>query len=321
MTRADTRRGSAAPTPAVVLLGLLVAGTDPSSTAWGGSKAFVDVTEAVGLAYRLEPYPAEDRLPEEIKDVKDGGLALADIDGDGRLELYVAHGYGWTGRLFGWDGTRFAAMPGNRGIEPAAMDRAGYFFDLDHDGHPDFLSIQSSGLQTFRNLGNGRFKEAPHAFGMRKDRWIRSLAAADYDGDGDVDLMFAHWGTPWDGLRPPSGYLWRNDGNGRYEDISRTLPVRPGVMHPLGPVRWPRAFSFTPVFADVDEDGDPDILLTGDFRTSQVLRNDAGGTFTDITTTAITDENGMGAAVGDYDGGWRHRLVRNQHFRCRRELR
>lgn len=59
--------------------------------------------------------------------------------------------------------------------------------------------------------------------------------------------------------------------------------------------------SYTPTFADIDGDGDPDLLLTGDFGSSQVLRNDADIAFVDITGAEITDENGMGAAVGDYD--------------------
>ena len=42
------------------------------------------------------------------------------------------------------------------------------------------------------------------------------MAAADYDGDGDLDLLFAHWGNAWSGR--PTHYLWRNNGRGRYEN-------------------------------------------------------------------------------------------------------
>ena len=209
-----------------------------------------------------------------------------------------AHGHGETGRLFGYDGTRFVRLDGNRGIEPGAMDRAGYFIDLDGDGRTDFVSIQSRAVQTFRNDGAGRFTEASARFGIRHDRATHSMAAADHDGDGDLDLFFAHWNNAWNSFRPPTQYLWRNDGKGRYEDVSHIVPLRPAAARGS---KSRQEFSFTPAFADIDDDGDPDLLLAGDFGSSQILRNEGGATFTDITGASITDENGMGAAVGDYD--------------------
>ena len=219
-----------------------------------------------------------------------GGLALADVDGAGWPELYVAHGAGETGRLVSWNGRRFEPAAGNGGIAPAAMDRAGYFIDLDDDGVPDFLSIHAEGTQSFRNDGSGRFEATPNPFGSGADKTVFSLAAGNYDSDGDLDPFFAHWNRPWNKLRPPTRYLWRNDGKGRYEDVSHIVPVRPGALPDSGDRL---EFSFTPTFSDIDGDGDPDLLLAGDFGASQVLRNDAGAAF--------TDENGMGAAAGDFD--------------------
>ena len=81
-------------------------------------------------------------------------------------------------------------------------------------------------------------------------------------------------------------------------DVTDIVPIRdlklPGLTTPL-------EVSFTPIFSDIDGDNDPDILLAGDFGTGQVLRNDGGRRFVDIRDAIITDENGMGAAVGDYD--------------------
>ena len=76
------------------------------------------------------------------------------------------------------------------------------------------------------------------------------------------------------------------------------MPIRPGFAP-----GWDleREVSFTPTFADIDADGDPDILLAGDFGASQVLRNEDGEGFTDIAGHVLTDENGMGAAVFDLD--------------------
>ncbi|MDE0391023.1 MAG: FG-GAP-like repeat-containing protein [Rhodospirillales bacterium] len=263
----------------------------------------MDVTEAVGLSYLVETGGDEDDPEAAEEGPAGGGLALADVDGDGRPELYVAHGAGETGRLFSWNGRRFQPAPGNGGIAPAAIDRAGYFIDLDDDGVPDFLSIHAAGTQAFRNDGSGRFQDMPNPFGSGADPTVYSMAATDYDSDGDLDPFFAHWNRPWNALRPPAGYLWRNDGTGRYEDVSHIVPIRPGTLPGSGDRR---ELSFTPTFMDIDGDGDPDLLLAGDFGASQVLRNDAGVGFADITGAAITEETGareagQGACRADFD--------------------
>ena len=268
-----------------------------AAPAGGKDRGFVDVTEAIGLDRELEAGAGDERLFGDFGK-ENGGLAFADIDGDGRLELYVSYGDAGPGRLFGWDGSRFAPLAGNRGLAPGRMDRAGYFIDLDGDGSPDFLSIQAGGAAVFRNDGAGRFREETGAFGIRLDRETHSMAAGDYDNDGDLDLFFAHWGNFWNGQRPATQYLWRNDGRGRFEDVSRIVPVRPVET---GGSRFSKEYSFTPTFSDIDGDGYPDLLLAGDFGASQVLRNDAGRGFTDTAGHALTDENGMGAAVADYD--------------------
>ena len=271
---------------------------EPSASPGAARAGFVDVTAAVGLDYRVETPGGAGDPEADVWRRADGGLTLADVDADGRLELYVAHGHGETGRLFAWDGRRFVRLADNRGIAPAAVDRAGYSIDLDGDGAPDFLSVHAEGVQAFRNDGSGRFEADRGLFGERTDGSTYSMAAADHDGDGDLDLVFAHWMRVWNGLRPPDHYLWRNDRRGRYEDTSHVVPVPFGRFRPS---RLRYEFSFTPTFTDLDGDGDPDLLLTGDFGTSRVLRNEAGATFTDITDAVISDENGMGAAAGDYD--------------------
>ena len=260
---------------------------------------FVDVTGAIGLLYPV----SHDEQEKEIGAgrLEDGGLALADIDGDGRLDLHVSHGRSETGRLFSWDGRRFAARAGNGGIAPAAMDRAGYFIDLDEDGAPDFLSIHQSGVQALRNDGRGQFTPMPASFATSSAEGFDghySIAAGDYDSDGDLDLIFTRWGRIASGFKIPFQRLWRNDGRGRFEDVSHVVPIRTARTESTDA---PAEFSFTPTFSDIDGDGDPDLLLAGDFGTSQVLRNDGGRGFTDIRDAVISDENGMGAAVGDYD--------------------
>ena len=168
---------------------------------------------------------------------------------------------------------------------------------------PDFLSIHAEGIQAFHNDGSGRFEEMPNPFGAGADPTVYSMAATDYDSDGDLDPFFAHWNRPWNPLKPPAGYLWRNDGKGRYEDVSHIVPIRPGMLPGSGDRR---ELSFAPTFTDIDGDRDPDLLLAGDFGASQVLRNDAGAGFADITDAVAAQETGVqeggrGACLADFD--------------------
>ena len=269
-----------------------------ASPAGGEGQGFVDVTGALGLRYPVRSGAGEKGAETGGRQLEGGGLALVDIDDDGSLELYVAHGGGEKGRLFSHDGSRFVGVPGNRGIEPDDIDLAGYFIDLDGDGHTDFVSIHPKGPQTFRNDGTGRFSPAPSPLRVPYWRNTHSMAAADYDGDGDLDLFFAHWLSRWNRFKPPSHYLWRNNGRGSFEDVSQLVPIRPGLV-PRSDSQ--RELSFTPTFADIDADGDPDLLLAGDFGTSQILRNEGGTGFTDLANHVLTDENAMGGAVIDFD--------------------
>ncbi len=284
----------------VVMLAMADAPADvaPSAAAADRGGRFVDVTGTVGLAYVVRPVEPYDDW-ETAARLVDGGLALVDIDGDRKPELYVATGGDEPGRLFSWDGRQFVARFDNGGIDPTAPDRAGYFVDLDDDGALDFLSIHRHGAQAFRNDGSGRFAEMPDplpSVSAKSD--LYSMTAGDFDRDGDLDLFFAQWGKLSDGLNAPFHYLWRNDGRGRFEDITDIVPIRavqqPGLTTPL-------EVSFTPTFSDINGDGYPDILLAGDFGTGQVLRNEGGRRFVDIRDAVITDENGMGAAVADFD--------------------
>ena len=265
---------------------------EPLARGAGGGGGFVDATAALGLAG--QPVRKAVGSPDPVE----GGLALSDIDGDGRLELYVAYGRFETGRLYSFDGKTFVARAGNLGIRPRSIDAAGYFIDLDGDGWRDFVSAQSGGVELFRNGDGRRFAPASGISGLRSGTATHSMAAADYDRDGDLDLFFAHWGIPRNPLRAPANYLWRNDGKGRYSDVSRLLSAGPSGA---GRARTHLNHSFTPTFADIDADGDPDLLVAGDFGTSQVLRNEDGAAFVETGKAVLTDENGMGAAVGDYD--------------------
>ncbi|MYJ75652.1 MAG: CRTAC1 family protein [Gammaproteobacteria bacterium] len=176
------------------------------------------------------------------------------------------------------------------------MDIAGYFVDVDGDGFKDFVSAQEDGVEVFMNDGNGSFVPGGEATNLDNERESFSMAAGDYDLDGDLDLFFAHWGTGYIGGQQE--YLWENKGAGVFLDVSYRVPVASSFSGNM----LESEYSFTPIFADFDDDGDPDLLMANDFESSQVLMNAFGGDlFLDLTSDEISDENGMGSAVTDYD--------------------
>jgi hypothetical protein len=228
-----------------------------------------------------------------------GGVAAGDYDGDGWVDLYFVVGDTNSNRMYRnlGDGTfsltfSDASLFGTRGCGPT-------FVDYDGDGWLDLFvgGVEGTPLYVFRNQADGTFADVTDSTGLtRRSELEQNIGAAfgDYDRDGDLDLFVTHWGT-----RPAAGegivYLWRNDGDGTFSNDNAAAGV---------PDQFPGGFfdtTFTPNFADIDSDGWPDILAASDFGNSGVSLNNGDGTFRDATTDVISDENGMGAAIGDYD--------------------
>jgi len=257
---------------------------------------FEDVTTAAGIdyvhAYDDQAYagPTFDRA------IIAGGVAAGDYDGDGWIDLYAVGGPDATNHLLRnlGDGT-FEDVADAAGVALAGTFGSGpTFADYDGDGHLDLLvgGVNGTSTRLLRNLGDGTFADVTAQMGLDLDYDTLSAAFGDYDRDGDLDLYLAHWQHSIVG----SERLWRNDGDAGFHDV--TVAAGVGDARGLFGLDW----SFTPNFADLDSDGWPDLAIAGDFGGSLVFLNDGDGTFRNATTEVIDDENGMGAALGDYDG-------------------
>ena len=128
-----------------------------------------------------------------------------------------------------------------------------------------------------------------------------SASLTDFDMDGDLDLALAHWRNP---ESPDTETLWANNGDGTFFSASIQSGIASQLLTPANgaPPDELVDYSFSPMFTDLDNDGDPDLVVAADFKTSQVFQNNGDGTFTLITERdVIVDDSGMGSAVGDYD--------------------
>jgi len=192
--------------------------------------------------------------------------------------------------------------------------------DFDGDGWLDVLTSTSDTqgpMRLFTNDGAGRFELATHA-GLERQLGGLNLAHADYDDDGDVDVLVLRgaWWREW-GEHPNS--LLQNQGDGTFVDVT--------VAAGLAAESWPTQ---TAAWSDYDQDGDLDLYVGNESPRqpripSQLFRNDGDGTFTDVTDEAGVRNHRYAKAVawGDFDAdGWpdlyvsnmggHNRLYRNQ---------
>ncbi|MCB9397644.1 MAG: CRTAC1 family protein [Acidobacteria bacterium] len=255
-----------------------------SSLIWAQNPHFTEVTQAAGLNFQHQYVQTKEAF------LMMGGIACADVNGDGWLDLYVLGGASGHNALFlnQGDGT-FVDGAEAAGVALGGRHDCGpLFFDANGDGWVDLFvgGLDKTPTRFFRNTGAGAFVEETQASGLLTTADTFSAAAADIDRDGDLDLFTSHWGAF------SATKLMRNDGSGHFEaadDVS-------GLGALLAKV-----YTFTPNFADINGDSWPDLLVSSDFHSSQVLLNQGNGSFKSLTNSVISDENGMGGAVGDFD--------------------
>ncbi len=281
---------------------------------------FVHVTGATGKKW----------MPETMG----GGVAVLDYDGDGRPDLLFVSGAYWPGdpraaaqrsslALYrnegnGPDGLpRFRNVTREAGLEKVFYGMGASVADYDNDGKDDVYVTALGGNHLFHNRG-GRFEDVAKAAGVADSGWGTSSAWLDYDGDGRLDLYVGRY-VDWspgkdlyctlDGKtksyctpeRYPgtSSHLYRNLGNGRFEDVTKKAGVFNENQKALGVAPW-----------DFDGDGRVDLLVSNDTAPNNLFRNKGDGTFEDVGIPAgiAVDEAGrargaMGAAWADVKNG------------------
>lgn len=323
-----------------ILLRYLAAGSVLGVTACGGGGSsttappappalapqFSNVTGSTGIGFVHGIVGGATTMPEMFG----GGAAGGDYDGDGDVDLYVVRGNVGPNLLYRNDGdNRFvdvAAAAGVAETDPAggAFRHSGpTFADMDGDGDLDLFvgGLEGDPSILFENNGDGTFDDVTAASGLAGLSATNTISAAfgDYDMDGDLDMMLAHWGTH----RPPDGLgghgdtesLWRNDSDAtgiRFSNVSVATGIAPAIIARRGGLTDFGAdsldydYSFSPTFARMNTDRYPDILSVADFSNTRLFLNegvqDEAFSFVDATDLAvIIDRNGMGSAVGDYD--------------------
>ncbi len=293
--------------------------SSPIETPPASSKQFTNVTTGSGIDFRFGYQEALFGTFEQDVQAFAGGVAAGDCDGDNDIDLFIVRGDIGPNLLYLNDGNGvFAESAEAAGVANTKSTNENYrhsgptFADLDGDSDLDLFigGLFGDPSFVFRNNGQCQFEDVSATAGVAALTGIQNISAAfgDYDLDGDLDMFLAHWGTPRIiGAPGDTHHLWRNDTTGigetiQFTSVSIESEISPSIIAESTQGDSNFDYSFAPSFARLNDDLYPDVVITADFNTSQVFINDGDGTYTNATdSNVITDNNGMGSAVGDFD--------------------
>jgi hypothetical protein len=197
--------------------------------------------------------------------------------------------------------------------------------DYNNDGFPDIFITCVGQSRLFRNMGNGKFTEVTKTAGLMGRQGLSTSAVwLDYDRDGRLDLFvcnYVHWTAEHDvfcsldgknksyctpeAYRGDTCWLYRNQGNGTFEDVTASSGIFDSSSKSLGVA-----------MLDFDQDGWPDLLVANDTQPNKLYRNLQNGKFKDVAVEAglafSSDGKaraGMGVDVADFENSGKPGIV------------
>jgi enediyne biosynthesis protein E4 len=283
---------------------------------------FRDVTQEVGVAFKHNNgAKGQKLLPESMG----GGCAVFDFDNDHDSDLLLVNSSNWPGDqqddstmvLYRNDGGRFVDVSKDSGLDVSMYGMGAAAGDFDNDGWVDvFISALGSDA-LFRNLGNGKFVNVTETAGVAGDdtSWSSGTGWFDFDNDSDLDLFvcnYVRWTREYDLAqnfqlvgggraygRPQNfegsyPYLYRNEGNGKFTDVSASAGVQ--IKNSITEVPLAKSLGLT--FCDIDEDGYMDALVANDTVQNLLLKNNCNGTFAEMGVLSGIAFDTLGNARG-----------------------
>ena len=231
------------------------------------------------------------------------GTLLFDYDGDGRLDLLNVTSD--TPRLYHNDGGKFVDVTdksGALGAKQSSFAVGAIAGDYDNDGKPDVLILRNGGISLYHNDGGGKFSDVTASAGIPQYPYLSvSAAFVDVDHDGDLDIFIAGFADtskinslsdtlhiPED-LPPAPNMLLRNDGNGKFTDITASAKVG-AIGHAVAVVP-----------TDFDNHRDVDLLVVNYGKAPDLYSNQRDGSFRNVAREVGLDKEGQWTAVAAGD--------------------
>ena len=280
---------------------------------------FNDVLSATGITFTHHFLDTETGSRYRVNPYDHGsGLAIADVNNDGKEDIYFLDFLGPNHLYINQGSMRFTEQAGPAGIRvDRSLSVGAAFGDYDNDGFQDlYVTTYRGGNHLFHNRGDGTFEDVTGKAGVGYNGHSSSPTWFDYDLDGDLDLYVCNIGkfttetisleadyffegvplpfeevakTPDNKLPGEADLFFRNDGDGTFTDLTKEAG--------LGANDW----NADAAVADIDLDGYPDLYVSNMFGANHLFRNRGDGTFEDVTPTALgrTSWGGMGSRFFD----------------------
>ena len=290
---------------------------------------FEDITKEAGLTVPHNSTPEKRYIIESMS----GGVGFIDCDNDGKLDIITVNGSSVDRYRKGGDpmitlyhqdaGLKFTDITQAAGLTKKGWGMGVSVMDFDNDGWQDIYVTGFGGNVLYRNLGNCKFEDVTEKAGLKVGGFSTGAAWADYDRDGLVDLFVPRYVSidiehlpefgssdkfcryrgvmvqcgPG-GLPGESDFLFKNRGDGTFEDVSK----KAGVDDPG------HYYGMQALWADYDNDGWPDLYVPNDGKPNYLYHNKHDGTFEDVgllSGTALSldgkEQGSMGVDFGDFD--------------------
>lgn len=238
-----------------------------------------DKTPALSIPYKhrennFVEFTREQLLPHMLS-TEGPAVAVGDVNGDGLDDLFLGGGKWQEASLLMQSNGGFTRM-----LQPAISLDSTYedvdavFFDADQDNDIDLFVVSGgnefSGKSPYRNPrlylndGEGNFSRSDQF----RDVFLTgsTVALSDVDGDGDLDLFLGARAIPFNYGKRPDSYLMRNDGAGKFTDVTDVL----------APFLRKMAFVKHAVWTDVDGDKDEDLVVAAEWSPVLIIYNDKG---------------------------------------------
>ena len=281
---------------------------------------FADRLVESGIQFRHRIVEDSGRSYKAVHYDHGNGLAIADVDGDGRTDVYFVNQVGGNQLWRNVGGGRFEDITGAAGVGvPDRISVSASFADIDNDGDEDlFVTTVRGGNLLFENDGHGVFRDISSAAGLNYVGHSSSGVFFDYDRDGRLDLLLVNVGryttdtVGGDGYKYYVGFadafsghlmperaeasiLYHNEGNNRFVDVTERTGLRD--------LSWSGDASAL----DVNDDGWPDLYMLNMQGDDQYYENVGGTRFVKKSRLVFprTSWGSMGIKVFDVNNDGR----------------